>query len=261
MDHQPPRFKEFFYGTLFYNYLFIIFQLAYNYIFRDFLLEKSMGTVYGSGRSAVLGTVILLVIAAATYAVMIRFRLLRKGGARSAGAAAFIVWVLNWVIVVTMVLTAVKSFGIDISKHAEQLSDRENIIIICSIMGAMFQAGMVIALLARMAVAYEKTVSNLQRIMADVSAFIFLCVSYTVVWETIIYRTVATNGGYSICTGQGITGLTGAFFSFLLLYPPMRFYFLLQDIHDFRQGRGRLRMAIGYAAVILTVMIPLINTV
>ena len=87
MDHQPPRFKEFFYGTLFYNYLFIIFQLAYNYIFRDFLLEKSMGTVYGSGRSAVLGTVILLVIAAATYAVMIRFRLLRKGGARSAGAA------------------------------------------------------------------------------------------------------------------------------------------------------------------------------
>ena len=259
MNYQESRVKEFFYGTVFYNYLFVIFQLAYNYLFRGLLLDRSIGTVYGSSRSPLLGIILLAVIVAATYAIMIRCRQLRAWGVRSAGVIAFIVWILNWVIVIVMVLTAVKSFGINISKPADQMSDGENIVIIGSILGAMLQAGIVIGFLARIAEPYEKTVSSVKRVSADISAFMFLCVSYTVVWDTIVYKTVATQGKCDISTGDGILELTGAALSFILLYPPMRFSFLLQDIHDFKHGRGRFRIAASYMAVILTGMIPLVK--
>ncbi|HPS58872.1 MAG TPA: hypothetical protein PK514_12270 [Spirochaetota bacterium] len=259
MNHQESPVKGFFYGTVFYSYLFIIFQLTYNYFFRGLLLDQSIGTVYGAGRSPLFGIILLLAIAAGTYAVMVKCRQLRISGVRFAGIPAFVVWVLNWVIVIVMVLTAVKSFGIDISKRSDMFSDRENIIIICSILGAMLQAGIVIGFLARIADPYEKTVSNLKRVAADISAFIFLCVSYTVVWETIVYRTVATQGRCDISTASGIFELTGAALSFILLYPPMRFSFLLQDIHDYKHGRGRFRIVVSYIAVVLTGMIPLVK--
>lgn len=259
MDQQKSPVNEFRYAAVFYNYLFIVFQLAYNYFFRGLLLGESIGAVYGSGRSPVLGMVLILSVAAATYAIMIRCRQLRLDGGRAAGITAFIVWVLNWVIVIMMVLTAVKSFGIDISKSTDRLSDLENTIIIVSILGAMLQAGIVIGFLARISVPYEKTVSRLQKIAADVSAFMFLCVSYTVVWETIVYRSVAVQGRLDLSTGAGIFELTGALLSFMLLYPPMRFSFLLGDIRDFRQGSGRFRIAVSYAAVILTGMLPLVK--
>ncbi len=259
MNHQELRVKEFFYGTVFYNYLFVIFQLAYNYIFRGLLLDQSIGAVYGSSSSPLLGIILLAVVAAGTYAIMIRCRQLRLDGVRAAGVIAFIVWVLNWVIVIMMVLTAVKSFGIDISKPTDQLSDNENIIIICSILGAMLQAGIVIGFLARISMPYEKSISSVKRIAADMAAFIFLCVSYTVVWETISYRTVAVQGRCDISTGNGIYELIGAGLSFMLLYPPMRFSFLLQDVHDFKRGQGRFRIVVSYAVVMLTGMIPLIK--
>lgn len=259
MNHQDSSFKEIFYGTVFYNYLFVIFQLAYNYIFRGLLLDQSIGAVYGSSSSPLLGIILLAGIIASTYAIMVRCRQLRLEGIRATGIIAFIVWVLNWVIVIMMVLTAVKSFGIDISKPTDRLSDSENIIIICSILGAMIQAGIVIGFLARISVPYEKSVSGVQRITADMAAFIFLCVSYTVVWEIISYRTVALQGRCDISTGSGIYELIGAGLSFILLYPPMRFSFLLQDVHDFKRGRGKFRIVVSYAAVMLTGMIPLVK--
>lgn len=259
MDYQGSRIRDFLYGTVFYNYLFILFQLSYNYFFRDFLLDESMGAVYGSRTAPVLGAVILLVIAASTYAIMVTCRRLRISGVKAAGIMAFVVWVMNWVIVIIMVLTAVKSFGIDITKRADLLSDQENIIIICSILGAMIQAGIVIAFLARISVPYEKAVGSMEKIMADLSAFMFLCVAYTVVWETIVYRTVAVQGRCDLSTGYGISEFTAAGMSFILLYPPMRFSFLLRDIHSFKQGRGRFGIIVSYMAVLITGLIPLVK--
>lgn len=244
-------------GSVFYNLLFVMFQLIYNYFLRGIILGESSGAIYGSHKSPLLGILLLLAIAGGTYSIMIRCRMLRIENPALPGVPAFIIWVMNWVIVIFMVFTAVKSFGINIS--SDTLTDRENKIIIAAILSAMADAGIVLAFLARMSVPYHETISRAKAVTGQLLAFIFCCVSYTAVWETIMFDSISREGTYEIFSANGIFMLGGWITVFLLLYPPMRFPFILQELHDFKNGRNRPGIAAGYVLVFITGLLPLVK--
>jgi hypothetical protein len=245
--------------TVFYNYLMIAFQLGYNHYLRGTLLQRSLDAVYGNSQNLLTGLIIIAAIISGTYAIFISCRILRSAGVKSAGIPAFIIWSLNWVLVAFMMLTAVKSFGIDITQTMDNLSAAENAVLILSILIAMAQAASVLTFLARMKEPYKETPSYKKIISANIAGFIFLIVSYTVVWETILYNSVSRHGTYDISTFHGSLPFTGWFFSFLLLYLPMRFSFILREIQTLKNRGLRLKLALSYIAVIVTGLSPLIK--
>jgi hypothetical protein len=258
MIFSHPSLTKHLAGTIIYNYLMIAFQLGYNYYLRGTLLSGTMDTVYGAGYNPLPGIIIILAVISGTYAIFINCRILRNAGIKSAGIPAFIIWPLNWVLVVFMMLTAVKSFGIDITQSMDNLSGFENTVLILSILIAMAQAGAVIAFLARMKEPYTKAISPYKIVSANIAAFIFLIISYTTVWETIMYNSIYRDGSYDINTNYGLISICGWILSFLLLYLPMRYSFILKEIQDFKTGITGFRIALSYLVVIFTGIYPLL---
>ena len=259
MERRVSPVKDFFYGTVLYNYLFIIFQLAYNYLIRDRLLDSSIKTVYEVRKAPWLGFIVLSAVVAGGYAIMIKCRIIRSRNPQSVGAGDFLIWILGWVITISMVFTAVQSFGIEVSKKDGVPSDFENTVIAISIFGAMIHLGAVLGFIMMLETPYAKYINRKQIIASDISAFIFLCISYTVVWETIMYSSVVKYGKYNIMTPYGIFNIIGWIICFILLYPPMRSPYILMEIHNSPDNRNSWGLFISYILVIITGILPLVK--
>jgi hypothetical protein len=246
-------------GTVLYNYLFIVFLFAYNYLLRGLVLDTSMGAVYEVRKAPLFGIMVLLVIIAGTWALLMKCRELRSAGVKSPAGAGFLLCVLNWVVVISMVFTAVQSFGIQVTKSDELISDFENTVIIIAILSALVQGGVSFGFLVRLSEPYEKPIGQGKRAAAALVAFAYLCVAYTVVWETIVHGAISKTGSFDIRTGEGIFNIIGWLICFLLLYPPMRIPFILQEMEDGKNSRARFRITVSYILVILAGIIPLIK--
>ena len=137
MERCIAPLKKAFSGTVLYNYLFIAFLLAYNYLIRDLILDTSIRAVYAVKSAPVFGCMILAVLLLGAYALFMKTRELRAAGVKSAGGVAISVCVLNWVVVICMAFTALQSFGIKVTEKTENLSGFESAILIITIFAAV----------------------------------------------------------------------------------------------------------------------------
>ena len=259
MNPGKSYLKQFLYGPVFYNYLFILFQLAYNFIFRDMLLSGTMKTLYEVKKQPLLGITILAAVAAGFYAVMMTCRILRTGGTRKPEPPAFAICVLNWILSIHMFFTALQAFGIEVSKDYNLLSGFESAMLNVAIIMVLVQSAFFAGFIVRLGVPYEKTVGRAERIATDLASFFFACVSYTVMWETIMYKSVAVNGRYNILSLPGMFDIAGWTFLFLLFYPPMRFPYLLREMYDTSENANGKMILASYIMVIVTGIMPLVK--
>jgi hypothetical protein len=257
MEHLIASLRRAVSGTILYNYLFIAFLLAYSYLLRDLILDTSIGAVYAVKFSPLFGIMVLAVILLGTYALLMKTRELRAAGVKSAGGIAFAVCVLNWVVVICLAFTALQSFGIKVTEETDKLSGFENAVIAITIFTAIIQGLAAFGFLVRMSEPYEKPIGQGRRVAASMAAFVYLCISYTVVWETIVYGSMSTTGAFDVRTGEGIFNIIGWLLCFALLYPPMRLPFILQELQDIKKGGSTATIAVSYAAVVLSGLIPL----
>jgi hypothetical protein len=246
-------------GTILYNYLFIAFLLIYNYLLRDLILDKSIGAVYEVKTAPVFGVMILVVIILGTYALLMKTRELRAAGVKSPGGVGYVVCILNWVVVICMAFTALQAFGIKVTEKTDKLTGFENAVIAITIFTAIIQGLAAFGFLIRLSEPYEKPISRGTRVAAAMAAFAYLCIAYTVVWETIVYGSMSKTGAFDILTGEGIFNIIGWLLCFALLYPPMRMPFILQEMQDSKNGGSGLKIAVSYIAVVMTGLIPLLK--
>ncbi len=246
-------------GTVLYNYLFIAFLLVYNYLLRDLVLDASLGAVYEVRKAPAFGIMILAVIVLGTCALMLKCRELRATGEKTSAGIGYVLSVLNWVVVISMAFTAVQSFGIRVTENTDKLSGLENAAIMMAIFSALIQGTFSFAFLVRLSEPYKKPIGMGKRVTAGLAAFAYSCIAYTVVWETIEANSMSRTGAFDLATGEGISNLIGWFFSFLLLYPPMRIPFILQEAHDIKNGRTGVWVGISYVVVLLSALIPILK--
>lgn len=246
-------------GTILYNYLFVAFLLLYNYMLRDPILNASIGAVYQVQKAPAFGIMIILVIVLGSWGLMMKCRELRATGENPKGGIGYVLCVLNWVVVISMAFTAVQSFGINVTEETDKLSNLENTAIMIAIFSALIQGGFAFGCLVCLSEPYEKTIGTVKRAATSIAAFAYACIAYTVVWETIESNSMSTIGAFDLTTGDGISNLVGWFMCFLLLYPPMRIPFILQEAHDIRNGRPGVWIGISYTIVLLAAIIPIVK--
>jgi hypothetical protein len=246
-------------GTVLYNYLFIAFLLLYNYLLRDMILTASMGAVYEVRKAPAFGIIIMVVIVLGTCALMMKCRELRASELKPEAGIGYVLCVLNWVVVISMAFTAVQSFGIKVTENTDKLSGLENAAIMMAIFSALIQGGFAFAFLVRLSEPYEKPIGMGKRAAAALAAFAYACIAYTVVWETIESNSMSTIGAFDLTTGEGISNLIGWFFCFILLYPPMRIPFILQEAHDIKNGGTGVWIGISYIVVLLAALVPIVK--
>jgi hypothetical protein len=162
-------------------------------------------------------------------------------------------------VVICMAFTALQSFGIKVTEKTDHLTGIENALIAITIFAAILQGLAAFGFLIRMSEPYEKPIGQGRRFVTAMAAFAYLCIAYTVVWETIVYKSISTSGAFDIRTGEGIFNIIGWLICFALLYPPMRMPFILQEMQDSKNAAAALRIAVSYIAVVLTGLIPIIK--
>lgn len=259
MERLKNLLRGVFSGTVLYNYLFIVFLLLYNYLLRDLVLDASIGAVYEVKKAPAFGIMILFVIVLGTYALMLKCRELRATGEKTSAGIGYVLSVLNWVVVISMAFTALQSFGIKVTENTDRLSGLENAAIMMAIFFALIQGGFAFGFLVRLSEPYEKPIGMGRRAAAGLAAFAYACIAYTVVWETIESNSMSTMGAFDLTTGGGISNLIGWFFCFILLYPPMRIPFILQEAHDIKNGRTGIWIGISYIVVLLAALVPIVK--
>ncbi len=247
------RLREILRESIFYNYLFVAFELAYSFILRDRLLDESMGALFTKQRAPVLGSGLIVMLGIGLFAVAIKTRELRAAGRLTAYGPLFVLWFLSMTTTLIVALIILNSFGLGISTWPGTIA------FIAIIWGYFIYGWAILKLLLRLDEPLDRPPCVRSSIAANVFAVIFTCGAYTVVWESIVCNFVSIVGKVDILTFRGIFALFGWAIAFLLLYPPLRLPFLLGEIADIREGRGRVRLFLSYAAVIVAGLLPLVK--